>query len=263
MVGTHLANLANEAALLGARRKHERVQMADFTDSLEKIELGAARKLTLTAADKRRTAYHEAGHALVGMLMPGADPVRKISIIPRTMSLGVTLSAPGSDRFNYDKQGLLAHIGVATGGRADEEIVFSDETTGAESDIDQATQLARKYRRALRDERREIGFSRSCRRTGRRQRRPATRRSPSARANASTTRCAAPSARRTRTQWGCSPRIGIASRGFAAALFRDPGRARSLRGGGLEPPRDEAAAIPECRRRCRARRGMKSPRAVS
>jgi cell division protease FtsH len=143
MVGADLANLANEAALLGARRGHQRVQMADFTDSLEKIELGAARKLTLTAADRRRTAYHEAGHALVGMLTPGADPVRKISIIPRTMSLGVTLSAPGSDRFNYDKQGLLAHIRVATGGRAAEEVVFGDETTGAESDIRQATQLAR------------------------------------------------------------------------------------------------------------------------
>ncbi|HSC50857.1 MAG TPA: hypothetical protein VLD16_11395 [Gaiellaceae bacterium] len=117
--------------------------MADFTDSLEEIELGAARKLTLTAADKRRTAYHEAGHALVGMLTPGADPVRKISIIPRTMSLGVTLSAPGSDRFNYDKQSLLARIKVATGGRAAEEVAFGDETTGAESDIRQATTLAR------------------------------------------------------------------------------------------------------------------------
>ena len=157
MVGADLANLANEAALLGARRKHERVQMADFSDSLEKIELGAARKLTLTAADKRRTAYHEAGHALVGMLTPGADPVRKISIIPRTMSLGVTLSAPGADRFNYDKQGLLAHIKVATGGRAAEEVVYGDETTGAESDIRQATQLARNMvgRFGMSD---EIGF---------------------------------------------------------------------------------------------------------
>src|SRR6266511_2749594 len=143
MVGADLANLANEAALLAARRGRDRVQMGDFTDSLEKIELGAARKLTLDPADKRRTAYHEAGHALVGMLTPGADPVRKISIIPRTMSLGVTISAPGSDRFNYDKQGLLAHIKVATGGRAAEEIVYGDETTGAESDIRQATQLAR------------------------------------------------------------------------------------------------------------------------
>jgi cell division protease FtsH len=143
MVGADLANLANEAALLAARRKHERVEMTDFSDSLEKIELGAARKLTLTAADKRRTAYHEAGHALVGMLTAGADPVRKISIIPRTQSLGVTVSAPESDRFNYDKQALLAHIKVATGGRAAEEVVYGDETTGAESDIRQATQLAR------------------------------------------------------------------------------------------------------------------------
>ena len=123
--------------------QHEQVTMGDFSDALEKIELGTARKLLLTPADKRRTAYHEAGHALVGMLTPGADPVRKISIIPRTMSLGVTISAPGSDRFNYDKQSLLAHIQVATGGRAAEEVVYGDETTGAESDIRQATQLAR------------------------------------------------------------------------------------------------------------------------
>jgi cell division protease FtsH len=143
MVGADLANLANEAALLAARRAQEQVTMGDFTDALEKIELGAARKLLLTPEDKLRTAYHEAGHALVGMLTPGADPVRKISIIPRTMSLGVTISAPGSDRFNYDKQSLLAHIKVATGGRAAEEVVYGDETTGAESDIRQATQLAR------------------------------------------------------------------------------------------------------------------------
>jgi cell division protease FtsH len=143
MVGADLANLANEAALLAARRGHEQVTMGDFTDALEKIELGTARKLLLTPADKRRTAYHEAGHALVGMLTPGADPVRKISIIPRTMSLGVTLSAPDADRFNYDKQSLVAHIKVATGGRAAEEVVYGDETTGAESDIRQATSLAR------------------------------------------------------------------------------------------------------------------------
>ncbi len=143
MVGADLANVANEAALLAARRDHERVTMNDLTDALEKIELGTARKLLITPEDKRRTAYHEAGHALVGMLTPGADPVRKISIIPRTMSLGVTISAPGSDRFNYDKESLLAHIKVATGGRAAEEVVYGDETTGAESDIRQATQLAR------------------------------------------------------------------------------------------------------------------------
>jgi cell division protease FtsH len=143
MVGADLANLANEAALLAARRSHELVTMGDFSDALEKIELGTARKLLLTPEDKRRTAFHEAGHALVGMLTPGADPVRKISIIPRTMSLGVTISAPGTDRFNYDKESLLAHIKVATGGRAAEEVVYGDETTGAESDIRQATQLAR------------------------------------------------------------------------------------------------------------------------
>ncbi len=143
MVGADLANLANEAALLAARRTHEQVTMGDFSDALEKIELGTARKLLLTESDKRRTAFHEAGHALVGMLTAGADPVRKISIIPRTMSLDVTISAPGSDRFNYDKQSLLAHIKVATGGRAAEEVVYGDETTGAESDIRQATQLAR------------------------------------------------------------------------------------------------------------------------
>jgi cell division protease FtsH len=143
MVGADLANLVNEAALLAARRKHEQVTMPDFSDALEKIELGAARKLTLSEADRRRTAYHEGGHALVGMLTPGADPVRKISIIPRTQSLGVTVSAPESDQLNYDKQALLAHIMVATGGRAAEEVVYGNETTGAESDIRQATQLAR------------------------------------------------------------------------------------------------------------------------
>ena len=143
MVGADLANLVNEAALLAARRQHEQVAMSDFSDSLEKIVLGAARKIMLSDADRRRTAYHEAGHALVGMLSASADPVRKISIIPRSRSLGVTLSAPETDQFNYEEQGLLARIRVATGGRAAEEVVYGDQTTGAESDIRQATQLAR------------------------------------------------------------------------------------------------------------------------
>jgi cell division protease FtsH len=143
MVGADLANLVNEAALLAARRKHEQVTMSDFSDSLEKIVLGAARKIMLSDADRRRTAYHEAGHALVGMLSPGADPVRKISIIPRSRSLGVTLSSPETDQFNYDEEGLHARLRVATGGRAAEEVVYGDRTTGAESDIRQATQLAR------------------------------------------------------------------------------------------------------------------------
>ncbi len=143
MVGADLANLVNEAALLAARRGHEKVQEADFTDALERIVLGAERKVMMTPADRRRTAYHEGGHAIVGMLSPGADPVRKISIIPRGLALGVTFAAPDADRFNYTEQELRAKIKVALGGRAAEELVFGDLTTGAESDIQQLTQIAR------------------------------------------------------------------------------------------------------------------------
>jgi cell division protease FtsH len=143
MVGADLANLVNEAALLAARRGHEQVEEADFTDALEKIVLGAERKVMMSKEDRRRTAYHEGGHAIVGMLTPGADPVRKISIIPRGLALGVTFSAPDADRFNYSEEELLAKIKVALGGRVAEEIVFGDLTTGAESDFQQLTQIAR------------------------------------------------------------------------------------------------------------------------
>jgi cell division protease FtsH len=143
MVGADLANLANEAALLGARREHEKVEMADFTDSLEKIMLGAPRGILLSPADRERTAYHESGHALVGMLTPGADPVRKVSIIPRGMALGVTLATPDSDRVSYSLEELDAKIRVALGGRVAEELVYGSITTGAESDIQQLTQIAR------------------------------------------------------------------------------------------------------------------------
>jgi cell division protease FtsH len=143
MVGADLANLANEAALLATRRNHHTVQMADFTDALEKIMLGAPRGILLSAADRKRTAYHESGHALVGMLTPGADPVRKVSIIPRGMALGVTLSTPDTDRVNYSREELDAKIKVALGGRVSERVVFGDITTGAESDIQQLTQIAR------------------------------------------------------------------------------------------------------------------------
>ena len=143
MVGADLANLVNEAALLAARRGHDQVEESDFTDALEKIVLGAERKVLMSRQDKRRTAYHEAGHAVVGMLTPGADPVRKISIIPRGLALGVTFSAPDSDRFNYSREELIAKIKVALGGRSAEEIVFGDLTTGAESDFQQLTQIAR------------------------------------------------------------------------------------------------------------------------
>jgi cell division protease FtsH len=143
MVGADLSNLANEAALLAARRQHEKVQQADFTDSLEKIVLGAPRGTVLNREDRRRVAYHEAGHALVGMLTPGADPVRKVSIIPRGQALGVTFAAPDDDRANYEESWLLAKIKVALGGRIAEEVVFGTITTGAESDIQQLTQIAR------------------------------------------------------------------------------------------------------------------------
>jgi cell division protease FtsH len=143
MVGADLANLVNEAALLAARRTHITVSREDLSDAMERIVLGAERKVMLTEDDRRRTAYHEAGHALVGMLTAGADPVRKVSIIPRGQALGVTFSAPDADRFNYDERHLLAQIKVALGGRTSEEIVFGDLTTGAESDIQQLTQIAR------------------------------------------------------------------------------------------------------------------------
>ena len=143
MVGADLANLANEAALLAARRGHAQVTRADFTDALEKIVLGAERKIVLGEEDRRRIAYHEGGHAIVGMLTPGADPVRKVSIIPRGQALGVTLSTPDDDRFNYSQEELRAKIRVSAGGRVAEEVVYGSVTTGAESDIQQVTGIAR------------------------------------------------------------------------------------------------------------------------
>src|SRR4051795_3422816 len=143
MVGADLANLVNEAALLAARRNHKVVLEADFTDALERIVLGAERKVMLSTEDRRLTAYHEGGHAIVGMLTEGADPVRKVSIIPRGMALGVTFAAPDNDRFNYREQEIRAKIKVALGGRAAEEVVFGEISTGAESDIQQLTDIAR------------------------------------------------------------------------------------------------------------------------
>jgi cell division protease FtsH len=143
MVGADLANLVNEAALLAARRSHDVVDESDFTDSLERIVLGAERQVMMSLEDRRRTAYHEGGHAIVGMLTEGADPVRKISIIPRGLALGVTFAAPESDRFNYRQPEVKARINVALGGRVAEEIVYGETSTGAESDIQQLTEIAR------------------------------------------------------------------------------------------------------------------------
>ena len=141
--GADLALIVNEAALFAARRDHAAVEQRDFTDAIEKIILGTERQVVMTDEDRRRTAYHESGHALVGMLVPGADPVRKISIIPRGQALGVTLSTPETDRYNYSRAELIAKIQVSLGGRAAEQIVYGDITTGAESDIQNLTQIAR------------------------------------------------------------------------------------------------------------------------
>jgi cell division protease FtsH len=141
--GADISLIVNEAALFAARRDHATVEQRDFTDAIEKIILGAERQVVMTDADRERTAYHESGHALVGMLTPGADPVRKVSIIPRGQALGVTLATPESDRYSYRRDELLAKIKVALGGRAAEKVVFGDLTTGAESDIQNLTQIAR------------------------------------------------------------------------------------------------------------------------
>ena len=143
MVGADLKNLVNEAALLAARRGHDGVEFAEFTEALEKIILGTERSIMLSAADRRRTAYHEAGHALLGMLEPGADPVRKISIVPRGRALGVAFQSPNADRYGFSVGYLRGRIIGALGGRAAEEIIFGDVTTGAESDLEQVTSIAR------------------------------------------------------------------------------------------------------------------------
>jgi cell division protease FtsH len=142
MVGADLANLVNEAALLAARQGYDEVASHHFSEALEKVVLGAERKILLGPGDRARTAYHEAGHAIVGMLSAGADPVRKVSIIPRGMALGVTLSTPDDDRFSYEEPYLLTLIKVALGGRAAEEIVYGVFTSAAESDLQQLTRIA-------------------------------------------------------------------------------------------------------------------------
>jgi cell division protease FtsH len=143
MVGADLRNLANEAALAAARRDASVVAQIDFSNALEKVELGSERKLSLSAMDRERIAYHEAGHALLGLLQPGADPVRRVSIIPRGQSLGATVQSPVDDRFNYGEDYLRGRITGALGGRAAEQLVYGVVTTGAESDLRQVTAIAR------------------------------------------------------------------------------------------------------------------------
>jgi cell division protease FtsH len=142
--GADLKNLVNEAALLAARREQSDVGQKDFLDALEKIVLGPERPLLLSRSDKERIAYHEGGHAILGLVVPGADPVHRVTIVPRGQALGVTYQRPDSDRYNYPEAYLRARIVGMLGGRAAEEIVYGTKTTGAESDIEQATGLARR-----------------------------------------------------------------------------------------------------------------------
>jgi cell division protease FtsH len=143
LVGAELRNLVNEAALLAARREKNAVGRQDFFDAMEKIVLGAERQIVMSPDDRRRVAYHESGHALLGLLIPEADPVHKVTIVPRGQALGVTYQTPSDDRHNYTEDYLRARITGALGGRAAEELIFGALTTGAENDLQQATQLAR------------------------------------------------------------------------------------------------------------------------
>ncbi|MCX5404343.1 ATP-dependent zinc metalloprotease FtsH [Streptomyces sp. NBC_00335] len=143
MTGAELANLANEAALLAVKRQQKEVTQSDLSDALEKVQLGAERPLVMSEEDRRRTAYHESGHALLGMLQPGADPVRKITIVPRGRALGVTLSTPEADRYAYTEEYLRGRIIGALGGMAAEHTVYDVITTGAENDLEQVTNIAR------------------------------------------------------------------------------------------------------------------------
>jgi cell division protease FtsH len=143
MVGADLRNLVNEAALIAAREHRTAVDTRDFMEALEKVVLGAERRIALSPFDRERTAYHEAGHALLGMLEPGADPVRKVSIVPRGTMLGVTLQSPDADRYGYGSRYLRGRIMGLLGGRAAEELIYEDVTSGAEGDLEQVTKLAR------------------------------------------------------------------------------------------------------------------------
>jgi cell division protease FtsH len=142
LVGADLRNLVNEAALAAARKDETAVTMEDFSEAIEKTLLGSERKLMLSPLDRERIAYHESGHALLGLLVPGADPVRKVTIVPRGRALGVTVQSPVNDRFNYGEDYLRARITGALGGRAAESLVYGVVTTGAESDLEQVTQIA-------------------------------------------------------------------------------------------------------------------------
>ncbi|HSV74505.1 MAG TPA: ATP-dependent zinc metalloprotease FtsH [Chthonomonadales bacterium] len=142
--GADIANLVNEAALLAARRDKTRVALSEFEESIDRVRMGPERKSrVMTEEVRRRTAYHEAGHAIVGELLPKADPVHKVSILPRGLALGVTVSLPTEDRYNMTKSEMEDVIAMSLGGRVTEELVYGDMDTGAASDLDHATHMAR------------------------------------------------------------------------------------------------------------------------
>ena len=143
--GADLANLVNEAALLAARTEKKMVTMIDFEDAKDKVLMGVERRsMVITEKEKRSTAYHEAGHALVAYLLPGTDPLHKVTIIPRGQALGVTMQLPEDDKHTYPKQYLTNNLAIMMGGRVAEEICLGEMTTGAGNDIERATETARK-----------------------------------------------------------------------------------------------------------------------
>jgi cell division protease FtsH len=143
--GADLANLVNEAALLAARQNKKKVEMEDFESAKDKVLLGVERKsMIISEEEKRATAYHEAGHALVAKLLPGTDPIHKVTIIPRGRALGVTQQLPIDEKHNYPREYLINEIAIMMGGRVAEELVLDSITTGAGNDIERATELARK-----------------------------------------------------------------------------------------------------------------------
>ncbi len=147
LAGADLANIVNEAALLAARRSKSSVEMLDFEDAKDKVMLGVERKsLVLSDEERKLTAYHEAGHALVSVRVPGLDPVHKVTIVPRGRALGITFSLPEEDRHNYTKEYIHGRLAMAYGGRVAEQLIFGPEkvTTGAAQDIEQATEMARR-----------------------------------------------------------------------------------------------------------------------
>ena len=144
MSGADLANLCNEAALMAARRNARVVEMQDFEKAKDKIFMGPERKsMVMPEEERRNTAYHESGHALLGKLLPKCDPVHKVTIIPRGRALGVTMSLPAQDRYSYDREYMLNQISMLFGGRIAEEVFMHQMTTGASNDFERATQIAR------------------------------------------------------------------------------------------------------------------------